>query len=151
MRDFTAVYDALEQRLREELGGDVKTFLRKNAPFNLVPSQPALLILETSIGPEWDGPSLAPVWVLGVDLTLYTQATVGNDKPGQQVLELIAKIHDALAWKPTEEFTGGYSTTLGGLVRYARISGDAVVQDVPPALTQQITEIPLEIVLEPTE
>jgi hypothetical protein len=147
MPDFNPVYEALAERMREELGIPV---LRTNRPWNLVDTQPALLVLESDVTPEWRGPGLPPVWTLGAVLTLYSQQMESDPAPVKQVLEIVERIHVALKAQPGEQPRDGYSTTLGGLVRWTHL-GAASIGNVVEHIPQIITEIAVVMELGPSQ
>jgi hypothetical protein len=147
--DFRPVFEALAERLKEI--PEIRGVYREMLPFDRVPSQPALLALEGSAGPDWRGDG--PPWgAATAELTLYTRVKASDRAPGNEVLALLAQIHDALRWRHDEPPpTDGYSTTLGGLVSYARLAGPADAWNHPVQLDQMITELVVEIGLPPVE
>lgn len=139
---FEALFERLQDRVR-----DVKTFSRDELDYSAIPDhkQPALVLIEDDFVPEYRSQGVPPKWTLGATILIYAKA---KDKkaPGAVLLRLRDQVEAALEVQPGEKkyVPDETFTSLGGLVKYARISGP--VNFWPGATSDQaIAEIPVSM------
>jgi hypothetical protein len=125
--NFKPIFAALADRMTSDLVS-VQEVSRRNLPAKSFPNQPALVVLESSVGPL-DEPE--QLWNLGAILVLHARTNAADMQPGEQLLDLISEVIGALSWRAGEPMGDGGSpwTTLGGLALWARPEGSAVIED----------------------
>ncbi len=133
-RDFKPVFEALVDRLRTDLGADIKRVTRKNlaAKSFSEAEQPAIVLLALGVDPQ-GGVGAQPLGhELVAQLVLHSRISGSDESPDDQVLDLIAKIEAALMWRDDEPRSDGIGswTTLGGKVKWARLEEVAISDDV---------------------
>lgn len=145
-----AIYAALMARMQAKVPGIV-TFSRKLVDYDQVDAtqQPALLVIEGDQNGMASSPSLPMKWTLGAHLILYVR-TAESATPATPLLNVLDAIEAALERQPGEgnAFSADDQryTTLGGLVRHARIAGAVQVQ--PGAEGEQgIAIVPIEMLV----
>lgn len=134
--DFSGAYDALAQRLEDDLVPDpVKVVSRKGGPFRGFPERPALILLETGVSKVTDGDGHQPIsWMARGRIVIYADQSADDETPGDKLLALIDGVLSACAWKAERNEApafDGYSSTLGGKVLGVWLDDDADIQDDP--------------------
>jgi hypothetical protein len=116
--DINAIYQALFDLLQTELAGSVKLFTRRAEHFENAASQPAMLLLASSVSPSQER-GLPPRWRLTGKVIFYVRATENSQSPEAPLFDLVGQLEAALQRKwddagvPDQDEWG---TTLGGLV-----------------------------------
>ena len=150
MVDFRPVYRALAKRLEEDLTDKILEFSRKNLPAGGFKKKPGMLILENAMIPirdDADNRTEPIAWHASAILVIYYDQPAGEKTPGDKVLDLVSLVADALEWHegemPSED---GHSTTLGGVVEWARIE-EVRITDTTPDLSQVsvVIEVTMEV------
>lgn len=143
--DTEAIYAALFNQLKDNLGTQIKTYSRKlKAADEIAPAdQPALFQVQGNQVANAQT-KLPNKWTLFADLFLYVH-TEGTD--AQAPTELLNPLRDAIV-DVIEPDTPTMEQTLGGLVHSCRINGTLEIFD--GALGEQaIAVIPVEIIVTP--
>jgi len=127
--NFKPYFAALAARMAADLKS-VQLVERRNLPAGSFPpeKQPVLIVLESTVAEVGPPPLL---WDLGAILILHARIGGADMAPGEQHLDLISNVGDALRWRAGEPHgdQGNPWTTLGGLVRWARLEGDVTIED----------------------
>jgi hypothetical protein len=144
------IFEALFERLQAYVRG-VKTFERAELDYTQIPDhkQPALVLVEDPFVPEYRSQGLPPKWTLGATILIYAKAK-DKKSPGAILLRLRDQVEAALELQAgeTKHVPDETFTSLGGLVKYARISGP--VSFWPGATSDQaIAEIPVSMLWPP--
>lgn len=122
-----AIYAALLTRLQTQIGASAKTYTRRDLTFDQVSqdAQPAIAVVAvgdfTAIGQP---PAMPAVHLLKAEVQVFVREVDGA--PETSLLAIVDAIEAALERKATEAVNtpGAFYTTLGGLVRYARVAGE---------------------------
>lgn len=131
---------ALQQWLRQQVGGSFKSIERRLRTPAQVINQPALFLMHESNEAHWADNSLE---IDSVSLKAWVYAKSGpTEIPDRRMNELVKEVAEALA--PDDGETGQF--TLGGLVSWCRIDG--VTEFFPGDLSDQAMAIvPIKILL----
>jgi hypothetical protein len=144
-----AIYAALFARLQAKLGSSCKTYSRKELDFEkLGPGQcPALLCFATSQPTESEDPYLPAEVTLKALVVIFVKARLDDPTGGETPLNtLVSAVDAALENSAAEGAAVRYRTTLGELVKHARVQG--TVEILPGAgelLGTSAAMIPIEM------
>lgn len=137
-------YQALATRLQSALVPSVLVSVTRRALGSAeIPAglQPALELRALGSSPRAE-PSLPPLWTLGALAVVYLREVTTAEATEAAMHVIADAIEAALYLRPGE--TGDTHTTLGGLARWARISGE--IEQFPADSSGQAHMIvPLEI------
>lgn len=92
--------------------------------------QPAVFVTAGSQSTQYSDRGNPPISLLRATVYVYSRHDDPTQTPETQMNDLISAVEAALEKQPTEQAGplgapgGGWSTTLGGLVVYARVDGD---------------------------
>ncbi len=130
--DYKPVFQALADRFAADMGSSVLPggVTRKNLPASAFKEQPALCVVEDSLG--YRGGIEVPLSrEVGAIVVLHARVLGDAAAPGNAHLDLISRVEDALKWHAGERTsnTAAQWTTLGDRVRYARLAEEVAIDD----------------------
>ena len=142
MLNRDAIYEALYQRLQEQLAGDIKYFTRRPDHWENVNSQPALLLLATGHRAAHEL-GLPPIWTFSATVFIYLASSKSDQTPETAIHDLVDRVELALQ-RTTEPRGGEWGVRLDDLVETIRL----VSVDVSPGQDagQAVAAIQLELV-----
>lgn len=126
MLDREAVYDALFERLREKLAGEVMYFTRRLDHFENIQTQPAMLLLAGNQRAEHQF-GMPPVWTLAAEIYFYVVSSKSDQTPETKLHALVGAVEAGLA-RDAEPFTTEWGVRLGQLVDSIRLTTVEVEQ-----------------------
>ena len=126
MIDREAIYEALFQRLQEQLAGEVKYFTRRLDHWENINSQPALLLVADNQRAEQQF-GLPPIWTLAAEIYLYLVSSKSDQTPESSIHALVDKLELALQ-RGVEPNALEWGVRLAGLVDSISLTSVEVAQ-----------------------
>jgi len=120
--DREAIYAALFERLKKGVPG-VRFWTRREVTSDEMPTMqyPAGVLVVWDQSPE-QSHDMPPKWRLTAMLGVWTVARKMNQTPDSELNDIVRQVENALVRQPMED-ADSWTTTLGGLVHHAWISG----------------------------